>query len=51
MKLRVPTCDDAKSPTLKALVHGATALLHVMIVVYHLYNVRFHWSHRSSRSA
>ena len=51
VKFVVPTCDDARSPTLKAFVHAATAVLHVVIVAYHLRNFFFHWSHRSNRSA
>ena len=44
----VPTCDDAKSPTLKAFVHGVTVVLHLMIAAYHWRNVLFHLGHRKS---
>ena len=44
----IPTCDDVRSPTLKAFVHGATAMLHLLIVAYHVRNVAYHWVHRRS---
>ena len=42
----IPTCDNVQSQTMKALVHGGTVLLHVLIVAYHLRNAVYHWRQR-----
>lgn len=47
MKFDVPTCDNVRSPTLKAVVHAATAALHLAILVYHLRNAFYHAGHRA----
>lgn len=32
--MRLPTCDDTDRPALKAVVHGLTALTHIVILAY-----------------
>ena len=45
----IPTCENVKSPALKALVHAGTLLLHLVIAAYHARNVVYHLAHCARR--
>lgn len=38
----IPTCDNAQATWLKTFIHGATAVLYLAMLVYHLRSAAYH---------
>ena len=42
----IPTCDDARSPRVKGVIHFAAAFLYGVMLTYHAMAGLTHWRNR-----